>query len=952
MTPNETINSLPARVRDRLRDRRQRRYTDYDAFLSYSREDREFATRLQRALERFSKPWNRVRALKVYRDVSSLSPESGLWKSLEHGLEKSTWFILLASPSAARSRWVDREVAWWLEHRSIDSILVVLTEGQAVWDEQAGDFDWERCNWAPPSLRGRFADEPALIEAAATHDTGDDELGVEEATGSLVSAIKGIPKDEAFADAVREHRRTMRLARTGVISLFVLLLLAVTAGTIAVSQRDTARSNAKLAASRQLAAVSTALLRTNLDAALLLGVESVRRDSNSQTRSALLSATLASPHLVRYFGLPATVTAIAGSANGRVIVAGLSDGRIMRWDRTGSPRHITRLPNGIAQIAVDATGTTIAATDGETLAEDATAVLIRSGQLPRRLRVPEGQSPNAVGVSASGRTVLVAGEAAASGGAATVVVVNGLTGAEEMRHEATNETFGVYLSLPSDEEAVLFDRAYGGWRRHEIETWKTVDRGSVSLGAHEASGTPSADGRYMTATNGAPNIPVWRTQGSPQNDKPNLTANAPISNPNDLALSPDGTRLAVTDTGVIYVANTARPGEERSAPVVLEGNGSVDSIRFFGSASRLLTVSRNKVALWDLDQADRLARRMKVPVGIGCSACSGARIAVSPDGARAAVVSGLSDSAAVVDLRTGRATRLPGGSLDFQYVSPLWDGELAVYPIVPPAGGSEAGAPGTMPSSVRSFRAGEGSTSVMATGLRQSAQAVVVDERGKIFVQRIDDGDTVRTFTPFPDLQIGDVTIQNAAIDPASRRVGILLDDRISIIDLSSGRIVQSIRNPRGTYLAFGGQRLFVQQEDGTLEVRSGPELSIERTLVGDPSYAWPPVPNPKGTIVARQRRNRDISLVDANTGSTLATVPPNADSVGAKVGVAFSPDGDHLITVTDETTYQAGAVLLTRDISQSALIRSACLSAGSQLTDAQWQRLIGTAPPEHRACP
>ena len=87
----------------------------YKAFLSYSHTvDSELSAALQSALHRFAKPWNRLRAVRVFRDVSSLSATPALWPSVEAALSDSEFFLLLASPEAACSAWVRREVDWWL----------------------------------------------------------------------------------------------------------------------------------------------------------------------------------------------------------------------------------------------------------------------------------------------------------------------------------------------------------------------------------------------------------------------------------------------------------------------------------------------------------------------------------------------------------------------------------------------------------------------------------------------------------------------------------------------------------------------------------------------------------------------------------------------------------------------------------------------------------------------
>lgn len=84
---------------------------DYDAFISYSHAaDGQLAPALQAGLQSLGKPWYRRRALRVFRDKTSLSASPELWPSIEHALATSRYFVLLASPEAARSRWVDQEV--------------------------------------------------------------------------------------------------------------------------------------------------------------------------------------------------------------------------------------------------------------------------------------------------------------------------------------------------------------------------------------------------------------------------------------------------------------------------------------------------------------------------------------------------------------------------------------------------------------------------------------------------------------------------------------------------------------------------------------------------------------------------------------------------------------------------------------------------------------------------
>src|ERR1700728_4364474 len=140
----------------------------YDAFISYNYDaDGPFAPVVQHGLQHLAKPWNRRRAMEVFRDETSLTVSPGLWPSIRAALDASRGFVLLASPEAAESDWVDQEIRYWVSSRGADHLLVVVTNGSLVWDRASGQFSPASTAWNP-ELRRAFPAEPKYLDMSWT----------------------------------------------------------------------------------------------------------------------------------------------------------------------------------------------------------------------------------------------------------------------------------------------------------------------------------------------------------------------------------------------------------------------------------------------------------------------------------------------------------------------------------------------------------------------------------------------------------------------------------------------------------------------------------------------------------------------------------------------------------------------------------------------------------------
>jgi hypothetical protein len=139
----------------------------YKAFISYSHATSgKLAPTVQAALQKFGKPFYRLRAIRVFRDETSLALTPKLWPTIQQALSASEYFLLMASPTAAKSEWVQAEVAEWLRLHdgSLDNFLIILTAGDLVWNKSAQDFAWDQTTALPQSLCGRFEAEPLFLD--------------------------------------------------------------------------------------------------------------------------------------------------------------------------------------------------------------------------------------------------------------------------------------------------------------------------------------------------------------------------------------------------------------------------------------------------------------------------------------------------------------------------------------------------------------------------------------------------------------------------------------------------------------------------------------------------------------------------------------------------------------------------------------------------------------------
>jgi WD40 repeat protein len=599
----------------------------YDCFLSYARDrDEGRAQAVRKGLAGLAKPWYRRRALRVFLDTASLSTSSELGGSIVDALGRSRFFILLASPAAARSPWVEREVAWWREHRDPHTFLIADCGADLNWDDRLGDFAADAN--VPPSLRGWFPAEPTWTDLSWTR--GDHDLSLKNSRFSshvadLAAPLRAMSKDALVDEDIRQHRRSLRLAWGAAAALLILTVAATVAAIVAVGQRREAVAQRDRARAGELAALAEASRSSNPLTSLRNATESLDIESTPEAVRAL-RRTLALP-LRRVLNATERIDELQFSPDGRYLAQAARSG-VGLWElRTGElVRPSRRGPTFTSDFSFDESGRRLASVGqiGSVNALQVADLKSRAGTQTVRFRNLSGGA-----ISPDGRTVALTSW---SGGLAL----------NELRTDRTVvlDRRGVrhLLEFSPDGRQLL---AAG---RRELEIWPTGGSGrsvAIRSGALLAARFTPAGEVVGVASDGA--VTTWSPTGTP------LRRNRIEIGPDpSVALSRDGRLVAVGSGSSVTVWDLVSGGRR---VIGRHPGGGITAVAFGPGDRSLASASEGDalIRIWDLETAP--------PWPVRDGGFLALTYTVSPDGALIAAAEDYG-SAVAVWTRDGRSRRV------------------------------------------------------------------------------------------------------------------------------------------------------------------------------------------------------------------------------------------------------------------------------------------------------
>lgn len=220
----------------------------YRAFISYSHRDAAFARRIHTDLE----AWRVDKELigrqtsigpvpqnlrPIFRDREDLPGGGKLSDAIRDTLAISEFLIVLCSPDAARSSYVEEEVRLFKSMGRADRIIPLIIAGEP------GDADYE-C--FPHALTHKVSRDGLVLEereeplAADAREQGD---GRARALAKVVAGLLGVPFDEIAKRAEKAQKRRTRVLATVAASMFLLAVAAAGFAWLSENRRVEAERN-------------------------------------------------------------------------------------------------------------------------------------------------------------------------------------------------------------------------------------------------------------------------------------------------------------------------------------------------------------------------------------------------------------------------------------------------------------------------------------------------------------------------------------------------------------------------------------------------------------------------------------------------------------------------------------------------------------------------------------
>lgn len=866
--------------------------------------------------------------------------------------------VLEVSHEALIREW-GRLADWLHEAREDVRVQGRISTDATAWERRGRPLDSlyrgtvlaEAIGWAERNT-------PSALEAAF--------LAAAQAEGERQAATEQQRQVWELALARSAARRLRTLV--GALAIFLLAAaglaaLALTTAHQAQQERQRAVTARVLSLSRQLAAQAVTHLDSQYDLALLLALEACRTANTVEARDALLRTLQTAPPGLTSFlhGHTLLVTALAMSANGKILASGGADGMIRLWDladRRALGPPLTSHSGTVGSLAFSPGGRVLAATTS-----DGT---VRLWDVRRRQAYAAPLRPArtfaaliSLAFSPDGRTLAV-------GSTDRTVHFYEVARRRYRAHALiTAHRFGFGFGTPgiaalawSPNGSVIATGSLDGM----VELWDARHPGlyygrpahTGQLRGHVGTvyGLAFSPDHKMLASVGADHtVRLWdvarqRPLGPPLRGATQATES--------VAFNRQGSMLAsgsIDGTVRLWDARSRRP----LGPPLVSHTGEVSSVVFSPDGTTLVASgSDGTIALWNVQQRQPFGALL----GPHRSSVAVAGVAISPDSKTVTWVGNYSTSnggpVQVWDLaqrKLRQAGVLTDGAVGLAF-SP--DGRLLAVGDTGPAGRVELRDAATAQQLSRATAPNGSQGFIQSMAVNPEGTLIATgDDYGKIQLWSVVRQPRVRVKplgAPMVDSTIpGLGAVSGLAFSPAGRT--LVSSDGTGALRLWD----VAHRRPLGppltrqvggiAQIAFNsdGQTVASADADSTVRLWSMARRRERTTLVGHTDAVATVAFSPDGALLASAGFDRTVRLWDVASGQPLGA--PFTGFTDVVADVTFSPDGQTLAAGSADGTIRLWKINLAAWRSQ------ACHIANRNLTQPEWRQYVGDEP-YHNTCP
>jgi hypothetical protein len=181
----------------------------YKIFISYKHSEKSIT--IAETIEKDVKTYGRLifqPPMRVFRDVYQLNIGDNLSSSIMKALNNTEYLVYLASPEAAASAWVIKELMYWCsELKRPDKLLIVVIDGTIAIDTDASTINWDQTDCLPAFLKDYIKYEPIYYDMSVITEYERTKAEYKTYINNIVAKVNNVTPEEMYCIETKNYKK-------------------------------------------------------------------------------------------------------------------------------------------------------------------------------------------------------------------------------------------------------------------------------------------------------------------------------------------------------------------------------------------------------------------------------------------------------------------------------------------------------------------------------------------------------------------------------------------------------------------------------------------------------------------------------------------------------------------------------------------------------------------------